>query len=102
MNIAVIGDYESPQYPEFLKKVKLAKPEETIMDLSRHPGHNWSKKLHARFEDISESHQVVISSDYENSLDARRDVSYAQEKHRECFIYNNGQFLPFPEYAPRV
>ncbi|MEI7503357.1 MAG: hypothetical protein WCJ61_08725, partial [Paludibacter sp.] len=80
MNIAVIGDYESSNYQEFLKKIKIVKPEETILDLSRHPGHNWGKKLQARFEDISASHLVIIHPDYENNIDPRRDVTYAMDR----------------------
>lgn len=103
MIIAVIGNYELPQYKEFLKKVQSAKPEEDILDLSRHPGYNWSKKLKARFEDICSSHQVIISNDYLDSLDARRDVTYAQERKRDCMIYtSNGEFRPFPQYAERI
>ncbi len=103
MVIAVIGDYGSPEYEKFLKKVKQAKPDEDILDLSRHPGYNWSKNLKARFEDICSSHLVVISNDYRNSLESRRDVTYAQERKRECMIYtSNGEFRPFPEYAERV
>ncbi len=102
MHIAVIGDYESPQYKNFLKKVKLAKPEDTIIDLSRHPGYNWGKKLKARFDDISESHLVIIHPDYENSLDSRRDVTYAMDRKRDCMIYLDGVFRPFTEYARTI
>ena len=103
MIVAVIGDYGSPQYESFLLKVKLAMPEEQVSDLSRHPGHVWAKKLKARFDDISESHRVVIHPAYKESLDARRDVTYAMERGRECFIFTSDeQFRPFPEYAERI
>lgn len=102
MNIAVIGNYTSPKYQEFLKIVKLAKPEEVIIDLSRHPGENWMKKCGARFEDINESHMVVIHPDYLDFHDSRRDVTYAMERKRECLIFIDGRFLPYPEYAPKL
>lgn len=102
MNISAIGDYSSPNYQDFLKKVKMVKPEETILDLSRHPGYNWGKKCQARFDDISSSHLVVIHPDYKNNLDSRRDVTYAMDKKKECMIYVDGVFRPFSEYAPSV
>ena len=102
MNIALIGDYASPNYQEFLKKIKMVKPEEIILDLSRHPGYNWGKKLKARFEDISASHMVIIHPDYRDSIDSRRDVTYAMDKKRECMIYVDGVFRPFAEYAPTI
>lgn len=102
MNIAVIGDYESPGYQSFIEKIKLLKPEDNVLDLSRHPGYNWGIKCKARFDDISESHLVIIHPNYENQLDSRRDASYAMERKRECLIYLDGVFHPFPEYAKCV
>lgn len=99
MIIAVIGNYELPEYKEFLEKVKIACPEEEILDLSRHPGYNWGKKCKARFEDISSSHRVIINEDYKDFIDSRRDVSYAMQHKRTCFIYVDRQFKPFPSFA---
>ena len=102
MNIAVIGDYESPFYPEFLKKIRLVKPEDTILDLTRHQGNNWGKKLAARWEDISSSYLVIVHPDYEKSLDSRRDLTYAMDRKRECLIYVDGVFRPFAEHVRSI
>ena len=102
MNIAVIGDYNSPEYQDFLQKVKLVKPEETILDLSRHPGYNWGKKVQGRFEDISSSHLVIIHPNFSNNRDSKRDVTYAGERKRERMIYVDGAFRPYPEFATQI
>ena len=99
MKIAVIGDYRTPEYKDFLSLCKMAKPEDTIMDLSRHQSENWSKNMNARFDDITECHLVLIHPDFKAFVDSLRDVTKAQERGRECLIYRDGQFLPFPEYA---
>jgi|SRR5665647_94584 len=102
MIIAVIGDYESPKYQELLQCVKIYKPEEHVLDLSRHQSVNWKKMLDARFADIETAHQVVISNDWDNNIDTKRDITQAQFLHKETFIYRDGQFLPFPEYAHKL
>ena len=102
MVISVIGDYDSPEYKELLQKVKMAKPEEKVMDLSRHQSLSWDRMRKSRFEDITNSHLVVIGSDFRNSVEARRDITHAQNISKDCKIYRDGQFLPFPEYADRI
>ncbi len=102
MKIAVIGDYESPEYKELLQRVKILKPDEQVLDLSRHQKSSWSKMLESRFADIRNAQQVVISDDWESHFDAKRDITQAQSLNKECFIDQGGRFLPFPEYARRL
>jgi len=45
---------------------------------------------------------VIIHPDYENSLDSRRDVTYAMDRKRDCMIYLDGVFRPFTEYARTI
>ena len=101
MNIAVIGDYESPTYIDMVQRVKILNPEEVVSDLSRHKTGGWKKMLESRFTDIVNSHRIVISHDWNDHLDAKRDITHAQLLNKECFIERDGQFRPFPEYAER-
>ena len=102
MRISVIGDYSLPEYKELLQIVKMAKPEEKVIDLSRHQSLSWDKMRKSRFEDITGSHLVVIGADFRNSVEARRDITHAQNLSKECKIYREGQFLPFPQYAQKI
>ena len=102
MMIAVVGDYASPLYKEFVKTVKIAKPEERIADLSVYTGAAVITNRKNRQFDISDSSMVVISSDYLRNVDARADVHHAQMIKKECYIYRDGRFLPFPEYAGTI
>lgn len=104
MIIAVIGDYASSKYKDFLKTVKTAKPEETILDLSRHTHKDWSKLKHAHFTDISNAHLVVLSADYKENFESRNDVHHAMSFEKEDFmyIYTDGKFRPFPEHATAI
>ena len=102
MVIVVIGDYESPKYQELLQLVKIYKPEEEVIDLSRHQNLNPSIMRVSRFADIETAHQVVISNDWDNNIDTKRDITQAQFLHKETFIYRDGQFLPFPEFAHKL
>jgi hypothetical protein len=102
IKIAVIGDYESPFYHDFVARIKMVKPEEDVLDLSKHKSGSWKKILDARFEDIFSSHLVVIAANFRTSLNARRDITYAQQIGRECLIENDGRLLPFPEYAREI
>jgi hypothetical protein len=101
MNIAVIGDYKSPKYLDLLMKVKIMQPDEQVFDLSRHKDGDWSKLLSERFSDISNAHRVFISSDWCNHFDAKRDITYAQSLHKECFIECDGKFLPLEQFMSR-
>jgi len=102
MIIAVIGEYDSPNYQELLQRVKIAKPEEHVLDLSRHQSVNWKKMLDGRFADIGIAHQVVICSDWRIHFDAKRDITQAQLLNKEIFIDREGQFLQFPEHAHMI
>lgn len=102
MKVAVIGDYESQEYKELLQRVRILKPEEEVLDLSRHQKSSWNKKLESRFSDIKNAHQIVISDDWHDHLEAKRDITHAQSLNKECFIDQNGQFLPFPEFARKI
>ena len=102
MKIAVIGDYESQEYKQLLERVKILKCEEDVIDLSRHLRLVWHKKNEARFADIKNAHQIVICGDWDNYIDAKRDITYAQTLNKECFVEYGGQFLPFPQYARRL
>lgn len=102
MDIAVIGDYDSPEYRDLLMKVKIMQPDENIIDLSRHKGGDWSKLLNARFTDIGNAHRVIICSNWRNLFDAKRDITHAQSLHKECFIECDGKFLPLEQCASRI
>jgi hypothetical protein len=101
MRIAVIGDYQSPEYKELLKRIKILKPDEQVLDLSGHQKSSRTKMPEARLVDIKNAHQIVISGDWDNHPDAKSDITHAQSLGKECFIDRDGQFLPFPEYAGR-
>jgi len=102
MKIAVIGDYQSPEYTELLQRVRIIKSDEEVLDLSRHQKSSWNKMKESRFADIKNAHQVVISDNWHDHLDAKRDITHAQSLNKECFIEHGGQFLPFPEYARKL
>ncbi len=102
MKIAVIGDYASPGYKDLLLKVKIAFPEEEVMDLSRHDQTVWAKQLNARFTDISAASLVIIGKDWTRSFDAKRDITHAQSLHKDCLIEREEAFRPFPEYAESI
>ena len=95
MDISVIGDYESPEYRDLLMKVKILQADETIQDLSRHNSGVWSKDIQGRHEDIRTANLVVISRDWDRHLDAKVDIHYAQQEHKECMIEQDGKFIPF-------
>lgn len=101
MKVAVIGDYESPAYKELLQRVRILMPDEEVLDLSRHQKTSWNRRLENRFADIKNALQVIISDDWDDHFDAKRDITHAQSLKKDCFIDRNGQFLPFPEYARR-
>jgi len=101
MRLAVIGDYESPTYQEFLERVKIIFPGEQVLDLSRHKAEIWKTLADARMQDIESAHTVIISRDWSSHVDSRVDITRAQALKKECFIEIDGRFLPFPEYAKR-
>lgn len=102
MIIAVIGDYGSQEYSELVGRIRMVKPEEIVIDLSKHNSGSWIKDMRSRFRDIGNSHQLVISRHWQDYLEAKRDITHALSLHKECFIERDGQFLPFPQYAEKI
>jgi len=102
MNIVVIGDYQSPQYKDLLQRVHMALPEELILDLSSYRTGSWKKMYDARSEDIFRAHKVIIGNGWRTNIDARRDITYAQELKKECLVEIDGTYRPFPEYAREI
>ena len=101
MRIAVIGDYQSPEYRELLRRIRILKSEEQVLDLSVHQKSSTTRMSEARLVDIKNAHQIVISGDWDNHPNAKSDIAHAQSLGKECFIDRDGQILPFPEYAGR-
>lgn len=97
MNISVIGDYSSPKkYQELLETVKSYKPDENVLDLSRHKKGEWAKILLKRAKDITDSHLIVLACDWHDHFDCRMDQKTSRELHKEIMIEVDGHFLPFP------
>jgi hypothetical protein len=101
MDIAVIGDYESPEYKILYERVKLAYHEESVIDLSRHTGNDWKKRDDARIADITDSHLVIICKDWMNHIDARHDISEAHRMKKEIYIEYNGGFIEWDKISRR-
>jgi len=99
MNIAVIGDYDSSFYPVFLEIVRASRPEEAIIDLSKHRSENSSKYRKDRQYDIDSSHQVVISTDWRDSIEARKDITVSMTANKEMFAYVDSKFIPWEIYC---
>jgi hypothetical protein len=101
MRIAVIGDYESPEYQDLLMRVQIVFPGETVLDLSRHGSVFWKKSKDERLKDIELAQIIIICADWDRLTDAKIDITRAQSLRKECFIDITGKFLPFPEFAKR-
>jgi|GEM_PF-794333 len=103
MRIAVIGgEYDADSYKDFLSIVKIARPEEYVIDMSRHQeGENWKKDYDKRCQDINSAHQVIIPSDWRDHINAKRDITYAEMLRKELFIYINGTFYPWEDYCAK-
>lgn len=101
MNIAVIGDYGSPEYRDLLIKVAIMQPEEKIFDLSVHNKGTWKEMLQARLVDIGNAHMVIICDDWHSHFDAKRDITHAQSLRKELFIECDGKFIPFSAQTDR-
>lgn len=99
MNIVVIGDYDSSFYQVFLEIVKIARPEERIADLSRHFSANPNKFRKDRQHEIDSSHQVMISPDWRDSIEARKDITFSMTANREMFAYVDSKFIPWDLYC---
>jgi hypothetical protein len=96
MEISVIGDYESQNYQDLLQTVAAYKPEEKVLDLSRHKKGDWGKRQLKRANDITESHLVVLAWDWSDHFDCRHDVRWAQDLKKEMMVECAGRYLPFP------
>jgi hypothetical protein len=99
MNIAVIGDYDSSFYPVFLEIVKASRSEEHVLDLSKHRSNNTNKYRNDRQNEINSCHQVVIASDWRQSIEARKDITVSMTANKEMFAYVNNQFIPWEIYC---
>jgi hypothetical protein len=95
MIIAVVGDYTSPDYKDLLLRVKIAFPEEKVLDLSRHEQRNDQLRKRARSTDIEDSHHVILGNNWRGSFDARNDINCAHQNHKEIFVEMDGAFRPY-------
>jgi len=92
MNIAVIGDYASPQYHDLLQIVKVAFPEDKILDLSVHQAGDYKTREKARQKDIKSAFVYVFDQKWEESTEIRQDITYAQQAGLNGYLYSAGQF----------
>ena len=96
MKIAVIGDYSSAQYQTLHQIVKMHFPGDTVLDLSVHQNANYKKREKARQVEIQESHLFVFDSKWDDSVEIRQDITFAQQSGKDGYLYSAGQFLSFP------
>lgn len=99
MDIAVIGNYKSKKYQELLKMVRNLKPDDRVIDLSRHQSTAWGKQLHDRYTDIGNAHIVIISEDWRDHFETRNDLTHAQKLHKELYLEYEQRFIPFPTHT---
>lgn len=92
MNIAVIGDYESPQYQELLQIVKIAFPDDNILDLSTHQKGDYKAREKARQNLIKGAFMFIYDHKWEESTEIRQDITYAQKAGLDGYLYAAGQF----------
>lgn len=96
MKIAVIGDYNSPQYKTLLQIVKMHFPGDNVLDLSVHQNADYKKREKARQVEIKDSHLFVFDSKWDESVEIRQDITFAQQSGKDSYLYSAGQFLSFP------
>ena len=96
MKIAVIGDYNSPQYQTLLQIVKMHFPGDTIVDLSVHQNADYKKREKARQVEIKASHLFIFDSKWDESVEIRQDITFAQQSGKDSYFYSAGKFLSFP------
>ena len=94
MNIAVIGDYESPQYKDLLRIVGMHFPEDRILDLSKHNTGDYKTRELARQKVIKSAFMFVYDYKWEDSTEIRQDITYSQQAGLDGYLYRNGQFIP--------
>ena len=96
IKIAVIGDYRSQEYKRLVELTRISNASERVVDLSQYTGAAVLTNKKNRQFDIKESHKVVIAPTWMNNVDSRSDVHFAQLNGKECLIYQDGRFIPFP------
>ena len=96
MKIAVIGDYNSPQYKILLQIVKMHFPGDNVLDLSVYQNADYKKREKARQVEIQGSHLFVFDSKWDDSVEIRQDITFAQQSGKDGYLYSAGQFLSFP------
>jgi len=96
MKIAVIGDYNSPQYKTLLQIVKMHFPGDNVLDLSVYQNADYKKREKARQAQIKDSHLFVFDSKWDESVEIRQDITFAQQSGKDGYLYSAGQFLSFP------
>lgn len=101
MRIAVIGDYESPDYKDLLLKVKVIMPDEYILDLSRHKG-TYMEMRDARWADIDSAHHVAVCEHWmEKKSDVRRDIDKAKNSDKSMLFFQDGKLTTNHDFAYR-
>jgi len=96
MKIAVIGEYDSPQYKHLLEIVSIAFPLDKALDLSIHTAGDFKTRQAARFEEIKSCHAFVYDYKWEESTEIRQDITCAQKAGKDGFFYCGGKFKPLP------
>jgi hypothetical protein len=89
MIIAVIGEYGWPRYNQLVKLVQTMRPNDEIVDLSKHQSPNWTISLDKRSTDIKNSDIVVISRNYKDVYDGRRDFHLVLQI-RKTYVFEDG------------
>ena len=101
MRVAVINNYDSDYYKVFLQIVKIAKPEENILDLSKYNSRNYNKNKSDRHLEIDSAHQVIIGNNWLENIDARDDITFAMSQKKDIYAYVDGRFYPWDEYCAK-
>ena len=99
MIVAVIGDYESPEYKELLQFVGQTMAEETILDLSRHQSKRWEKLIEKRKQDIADAHKVVVCERWREDklIDVKVDLGNALTLNKDILQKKGEKLIPFTE-----
>jgi hypothetical protein len=96
MKIAVIGDYNSPQYQTLHQIVKMHFPNDSVIDLSVYQNADFKKREKARQLEIKACHLFIFDSKWDESVEIRQDITFAQQSGKDGFLYRGGQFQSFP------
>jgi hypothetical protein len=95
MNIVVIGDYESLQYQDLLQIVRIAFPDDKVLDLSIHKTGDYKSREKARQNVIKGAFMFVYDQKWEESTEIRQDITYAQKAGLDGYLYAAGQFRAY-------